>query len=460
MRVEAYDNEPERSILISLIVSPEVLAKVTPKAAKSLFRSDWSDLIASWCTAYYLKYKKAPGAAIEKLFAKWCETSQNEDTKKTINRLLSSLSAQYESLASDIDPAFAIDQATDYFNRVLVEKHIEDLKTDMERGHFEAATLRSESFKRLQLATPAYIDLIRDKEAQRLAMERKQSVLIKYKGGLSEFFGDELSEESLVVLVASMKQGKSYYMLDMAWKAMLQGKRVAYFQVGDLSQDQIIRRFQCRAAYKPLKRRVVNYPLSITPAQHSMAHVDFKSIPFDHDLSAEAGQKAFEKIAKSQSKELFRLSCHATKSVSVLDIETILDSWDRDNWHAQVVVVDYSENLSPVNTKMLPLDQVEETWAILSRLRERRRCLVVTAIQAPREGFNAWVLTRRHFSKNKMIFAHATAVIGLNRTDEEIGNSVMRLNWVVRREDIFQETKCCFVAECRDLCHVSVVSHF
>lgn len=460
MKVEKHDGQPERSILTALIVSTPVLAKIAPKLSKSLFRSEWSDLIANWCAEHYKKYGTAPGAMIEQVYAKWCAESQNEDVKKTINRLLSSLSQQYEYLAEGIDVAFMTDTATGYFNQVMVEKHIDNLRQHMERGHFEKAVQDSETFKRLELSRPAFIDLLTDKAAQREALEAKQNVLIKYTSGLGKFWGDELSEESLVAIVAPMKVGKSYYMLDLGWKGLMQGRRVAYFQIGDLSKNQIIRRFHARAAYRPLQRRAVNFPIGIIPSQHGLTQVDFDMRVFDNDLSWEVGEKAFEKAASKYGSDMFRLSCHPTRSVSIADIEGILDGWNEDGWHAQIVVLDYSENLAPVNPKSMPLDQVEETWAIMSRLREKKRCCFITALQTNKEGFNTWVLTRKNFSKNKMIFAHATSIIGLNQTDEEKGRQVMRLNFVVRREDKFQETECCYVAECRDLCHVSVVSHF
>lgn len=460
MKVETHSGEPERSILISLIVSTPVLTKIAPKLSKSLFRSEWSDLIAGWCGDYFKKYGTAPSNAIEPLYVKWCETAQDEDVKKTINRLIASLSSQYEALAEGIDAKFMVDRATDYFNQVAVEKHIDSLKADMERGHFEKAVVQAESFKRLQLNTPPFIDLLTDKEAQRLAIERKQNVLVKYKGGLGEFFGDELSEESLICLVAPMKIGKSFWELDLAWQGLRLGRRIAYFQVGDLSQDQIIRRFHARAAYRPLKRRAVNFPIMITPSQFGLSQIDMEVKVYDEDLTVAQGHRAFEKAANRHGKDMFRLSWHATKSVSIADIENILTSWSEEGWYAQVVVVDYSENLAPVNPKSMPLDQVEETWAIMSRLREKLRCCLITAIQTNREGFASWVLTRKNFSKNKMIFSHCTAAIGLNRTDEEASKQIMRLNFIVRREEAFAETLCCFVGECRDLCHTSVVSSF
>lgn len=458
MKVETHNGEPERSILIALIVSTPVLTKIAPKLSKSLFRSEWSDLIASWCAEYYKKYGTAPGNAIEPLYVKWCETAQDEDVKKTINRLISSLSSQYETLAEGIDPKFMIDRATDYFNQVAVEKHIDSLKADMERGHFEKAVVEAETFRRLSFVPSPSIDVLRDTEAQRRALEHKQKVLIKYKGDLGTFWNAELSEGSLVCIVAPMKQGKSFYLLDIAWQAMRQGQKVAYFQIGDLNEHQIMQRFQARAAYRPLERGSINFPMSITPSQYGLAQIDYETKVYDNNLTVEQGQRAFAKMVGKEEK--LRLHWRPTLSISVNGVKAVLEEWDREGWTPKIVILDYAENLAQNNAKSNVLDATEETWAILSTIREERECLVVTAIQTNSAGFSTWVLTRKNFSKNKMIFSHCTAAIGLNRTDEEASKQIARLNFIVSRGQAFSETKCCYLAECRSICHVSVVSSF
>lgn len=460
MRVETHDGEPERSILIALIVCTPFLAKVSKVWDKSLFRSEWSDIIAGWCVDHFKKYNQAPGKKIVTIFHAWSEKAQNEDLRKLINRLLAGLSKQYEALAKDIDVKHISDVAEAYFRTVKTEKHVEELKLDLERGHGHKAFENAQRFKGITLSVPEFVDLLKDKEVQRQALENKQKVVIRYTGDAGKFFGDELSEESLVALVAPMKIGKSYYMEDMAWQGLKQGNNVAFFQIGDLSRNQIVRRFHARAAYRPLKRRVVRYPISITPAQHGLCQVDYEARPYDSDLTWKQGEKAFEKQLAKFGEDKFRLSWHPTMSISIEGIRNILMSWADTGWLPKVVAIDYSENLAPINPKESPLNQVEMTWAMMSRIREEFRCCLITALQSPKEAFNAWVHTRRHFSKNKMIFAHATSIIGLNRTDEEAQRRVMRLNFVVRREELFSETKCCYLAECRDLSHVTVLSSF
>lgn len=461
MQIERYDGEPERTILISFITSVEFLAKVSPKWDMTLFRSEWSAIIGDWCVSYFKKHGRAPGKKIVSLFHTWAEKSQNEDVRKSINRLLVSLSRQYDSLAEEVVISYSLELAEGYFNLVGIEKHIEDLKLDKERGHTENALVKAEAFRRLVFTEDAGIDVFRDKEAQRNALERRSKALIRYKDGLGAFFQDELCEGSLICLVAPMKVGKSYYMLDMGWKAQRQGKNVAYFQIGDLSQDQVMQRFQCRAAYRPIKARLVRMPISICPAQHGLAQVDFDVKPYDKDMTVEEGQAAYEKAVKDEKHLRFRLCWRPTLSVSIADIKKQLDTWERnEGWKAQVIVIDYSENLGPVNPKKTELFQVEESWALMSQLREEKKACVITAIQAPKEAFNAWVMTRRHFSKNKMIFAHATAIIGINITDEEKKNQTARLNIIAWRGEDSSETKCCYLAECRDIAHISVCSQF
>ena len=55
------------------------------------------------------------------------------------------------------------------------------------------------------------------------------------------------------ILVDLEKRGKTFWLIDMAWRGMLQRKKVAFFATGDMSQRQMMRRFIARAAKRPFK---------------------------------------------------------------------------------------------------------------------------------------------------------------------------------------------------------------
>ena len=461
MKEETYDGSAERDILIGMITSAEVLSRLSPRWEKEPLRSKWSNLIADWCVQHYRKHAAAPLAAIVSYFAKWTKTNNEPDTKKLLERFLSQLSKRYEALAEEIQVSHVVEQTQNLLNEVRLERQAEDIQNRLQRGDVSGALQVAESFRKVSISGPEFTDIFRDKEAQKQALEHKQRVLIRYKGPIGDFFGDDLAEDCFVGFLAPPKSAKSFFMLDLAWKAMQQKRKVAYFQVGDLTKHQIMRRFQARAARRPIKAGLVLMPAGLIAAPDGKsAQVEFKDTVYENDLTVEEGQKAFQGIASRHKSQRFRLSYHPSKTIGVNDIKNTLADWERDGFAAQVIICDYADNLLSSDKKLQRDEQTEETWTLLRQISEVRKCLVVTATQVNAEGFGSWIMTKRNFSRSKMIMAVVSSFIGINQTPEERGKGLFRLNYLVRREAAFSEYRCCTVASCLALSQAVCLSSY
>lgn len=460
MTEHSHDGSAERSVVIGLIVSDIVLSKLAPKWDKAPLRSPWANTIADWCVSYYKKHQSAPKKTIESLFSLWAENTTDEETKKTVSRFLSQLSKQYESLNDDLQPPHVIETATKLLNDVRMERMMEDVEARIKRGDTSGAVKIAKDFREVQVSEPDYIDLFRDKDAQRLALEDRQNVLIRYDGGAGEFFGEELSEDSFVAFLAPPKSAKSFLLMDLAWTAVRQKRKVAYFQVGDLTKGQIIRRFHKRAARRPLGPGVIQWPISLVAGKDGIAQVEHEDRVFDEPISIEFLQERWQNAVKKHKSQRFRLKWFPSKSVSITDIRNILEEWDQAGWKAQVVIIDYSDNLLSASAKKREDLEVEETWTMMRQISEIRKCLMVTATQVASQGFGSWVLTKKHFSRSKMILATVTAFAGINQTPEEQSRDVRRLNWINSREGKISEYRCCHIASCLGISQAIVLSQF
>jgi hypothetical protein len=462
LEVHEVDGAIANRILLGLIVKTDFLARVAPRwpttpEVEGLFASKWTNLIGFWCVGYYNKYQKAPQGRIETLFEKWTKTraGSDKDTQRLVNRYLSSLSREYETYAEDIDTDHLIDEAEEHFNAVLAERLETTIRSRLGRGEVKPVLESIQSFARLDLKSPPGIDVLTDRAAQKRALTESVESLVKYPGAAGEFFGTELARDSFVAFMGRVKGGKSWMLLDLAWRGCRLGLKVAYFQVGDLSTNQIMRRFHKRAAYRPIKSGFSLLPVGLVLSQEEgkpgrfQALVEHDQKIYDQPLSWTAGLKAFSRAARKYKGEI-KLSRHATKTVSIADIKAVLEGWDRIGWICDVCVIDYAENLAPINPRESELLQIENTWAYMRQLSELRHCLLVTASQTNKEGFKAWCLTREHFSGNKFKLAHVTAFYGINQTNEETDQRILRINPIVCREEHFVETHCLYCAHYLD----------
>ena len=156
----------------------------------------------------------------------------------------------------------------------------------------------------------------------------------------------------------------------------------------------------------------------------------------------------------------FRLSTHPNGMLSALDIRSTLTEWARQGWVPDVVCIDYADLLAPMYGHMDSRDQINATWKMLRAISQIFHCLVCTATQADAQSYNGTTITRKNFSNDKRILAHATGIVGVNVADYEKKSGIRRYNWVVGREFGFSESKFVHIAGCLALANPCVRSTF
>ena len=467
MKFERVRGDVEIAILASMATDKIVLSRLRPlfgKEEEPVFRNRWAGMAAAWCCRYFDKYGEAPPPEfLQQQAEKWAARVDDPATAKMVDALLDRV---YEFEPEDSQNSeYSIDKAGEYFNKVRVERLAEDLTEDVERDDMDAATDRLLKWGRLDVGVGESIDVLHDYDAMREAFEDDQEVLIEYPGGLGKFFGRSLQRDAFVGFLGPEKRGKSFVLMDVAWRAMKQRRRVAVFEVGDMSRNQVLRRLGVRAARRPMKECKLILPREIQ-WDHDKGQGKYKIKTEERSWEGKLGwreaTRALEKTANTLSTDdpMLRLSVHPNSSVGVDDIERTLDVWERTGWVADVVVIDYADNL------LWPAKATDERsasnliWKHLRRLSQERHNLVVTATQASADSYSAYILTKRHFSEDKRKLAHVTAMFGLNMTEQEKKDGVFRLNTIVGRDLPWSEFQCVLCAGRRELANLFMKSTF
>jgi hypothetical protein len=258
-------------------------------------------------------------------------------------------------------------------------------------------------------------------------------------------------------------RGKSWWLEDVAYRGMLQRRRVAYFEAGDMSQNQVMRRLMVRAAGRPLPAKTIEYPTSIEKDGAYSVEVETEDRVYKNRLSWRAARKACKRIMhkKLKSKEpYFKLSCHPNSTLSVSMIADTVGNWAREGWTADIIVIDYADILLMNGHGLEGRDLINDTWKKLRSLSQRFHCLVVTATQADAASYDQVIITKKNFSEDKRKLAHVTGMIGINQSAEEKDLGVMRLNWLKIRDESFSEKRCVFVAGCLSVSNPAIRSTF
>lgn len=470
MKVEKREGGIERQVLIGMLVNDTVLARVASTWHPGMFASRWSNIVANWAIDHHRKYEKAPGKDIRGYFDRWAENNRDTDTVELAESFISSLSNEY-SQSESISVEYIIDLAGQHFNKIRILKLADDLQADVDVGELDKAISRVTTFNRVEMGAGSGVDLFNDREAVMSTFSQGvKDVLIHYPSALGSFFQDTLERDGFVCFVGPQKSGKSWWLIDLAWRAMIKRRKVAFFEIGDLSEWQIKERFLTRAARSPVRSPTGTWPCTIPfpaminppPNLHEgerrpdsyRAEVVLEDRVFDAPLDGETAWRHCEEVMRTQvrSKDsYFKLACYQNLSVNVTGIRSTLDSWQLSGWTPDVIIIDYADNLSPVDHRKDVRDQVNETWKHLRAISQSFHCLLVTASQVNAAGFGKYWLDRSNFSEDNRKLSHVTAMVGINMTAAEKEVGLHRLNYIVRREGEFSSRKGVHVASCLSL---------
>lgn len=464
MKIEKQDSTAVRQILIGMIVDRTVLGRISSKWTGGMFQNSWANLIGSWCIKYFNKYEKAPMKHIDSIFNNWANSSKDKETIKLVEEFLFSLSEEYKELKRESNSDYILDLAGKHFNQVKLLKLTEQIQDDIDGGEVDKADSRILTYSKVEIGFGEGIDVFQDKEAIRKAFESNSEPLIIYSGALGEFFGDHLERDGFVAFTGPEKRGKSLWLEEIAFRAVLQRRKVAYFQAGDMSESQVMRRFMQRVSKRPIKKGKIKYPIRI-------GEKDDKNIPvvkteirkYDDYLDWREARRNCEELMRSKVKSnesYLKLFAYRNTELHVRTIDSALQSKEREGWIPDVVVIDYADNMDMTYYGKEGRDCINETWSKLRSISQRLHCLLVTATQSDTASYSTEIIRQKNFSDDKRKNAHVTGMIGINQSEEEKERGLMRLNWVELREGKYVSNRCVYIAGCPEISNVAIRSCF
>lgn len=465
MRIERRKADAERSVLTGMLVARSVLGPIASRWTSDMFGTRWSNLVASWAVAHYRKYKEAPKEKIQDYFTEWSASNKDEETIGLVGDYLAAIDSEYESLRKNASPDYLLDQAEVLFNRVAARNLRDEIDGHLKTNDVTAAVEAINNYRRIEVTASTGINMCDAEEEIKNAFEITNDPLVVYDDALMGLLSPLMCRDSFVSFMGKEKVGKSFWLMDLAYRAYTQGRSVAYFEVGDMSQHQVLKRFASRAMERPVRADRWYYPTSMSPSDELEGRrpdVGTRREEVELDMTPAEAHAALAKLGSRHGVHNLKLSCHPNSSISVGGIESILETWQRtDGWHPDVVVVDYADILAAPNPgKGDTRDQINASWKAMRALSQRWHCLLVTATQADADSYESDILERGNFSEDKRKYSHVTACIGINQTDRDKEANLYRMNVILAREVEFSPTRVAWTAACLPIGNPCVLSTF
>jgi hypothetical protein len=475
MKVQYYTTgDSEEKVLIGMICSTAFLARIAAIWQEGLFPSKYHNIIAGWCIHHYKKYHKAPRRGIESYYAEWQERTRNEDLARNVGNMLVLAQTAAQQI-KELNFDHLIDLAQQIFWRTQYRQLGEGVLSHTEAGKFDRVASLLSGFRKVEMGIGSGNHILMSEEAAMATfIQERREQLIRWPEGLGRFFTNEMEREGFISFCGPQKTGKTFWLLKTAFLAASQRRKVAFFEIGDLSQRQINLRFYTLVAahpYRPTLESNGEWPCTMkipttvkfdkgTPhADVEYRYQEFKK-PLDADTAWSACQKFMNEVVRSRDSYM-KVACYPNLSISISGIKDVLDAWEREEgFIPDVVVIDYADNLAPVDRREDPRQWINTTWKMMSSLRQDRHCLLVTATQVKAAGFDVPVLDRRHFAEDNRKLNHVTGMVGINMTADEKELGLCRLNWIVKREGDFGVWQVCHVAGCLGIADIAIQSVF
>ena len=439
MQIESMvDSAYERMVLRGAIMDREVVSRLAqlPTANGDLLRSSASNLILRWAISYFKKHKAPIGVNVSYAFAEWKEKTSDNEITVSVATLLKGLSDEADGEV--YNSSYTVDVAQKLISEIRLERTLDAARGALQSGDLEGASKLIRGWSPPALSGSTWFDMLNDVDVCESFWDKAKEPLFYWHGDLQEFFGPTFSRDKLVVFRAIAKAGKTFALLDVCYRALAARLKVAFFCVGDMSEEQVWQRWAVRVAQYPRYRGKYRKPIDWDPMVRGPEPV-FRDYVVEQDMTVGMLRRALQnfqdkKEIEAKRGELYRTSVHAGRSLNVFQMESILEQWEGEGFVPDVVIVDYVGMLGWIPGQKDQRISLDETWVQLRAIGQRWHSCIVTASQSDAEGYDAVTLGMRNFSGTRTENDNASAIICINQSDEEERLGVQRWNMLLNRD--------------------------
>lgn len=503
----------ERKIIIGLITSTDYLKQIRHIWDIQLIEVTSAKRIAGWCWEYFEKFDKAPEKDIEGIYYSKLKSGKiSKDVAEEIEEdIMPSLSKEFAKNQTEFNLEYLISETQNYFQERHLTIYSDSIAALVSNNELLEAEKLACEYKPILTGKTEDLDLSSGLSLDRIqkAFDVSYDYLIQFPKQLGAFWNAQLVKGAFVALMAPEKRGKTFWLLEFAIRACRQGRKVAFFQAGDMTESQQLKRTSvylagksdqaryCKTHWEPVRDCIRNQTNDCSNKDRECDFGIFEGVDvFDirHKQSIDDLAKAYEdnpdyktctnckayyyennywgavwikeipktepltaKEAKKEhynffikKKNPFRLSTHASDTLSVKQIRALLSIWEKqEDFVPDVIIVDYADLLMEEGITEERAKQ-NQIWKGLRRLsQEKGQPLVITATQADANSYEKNRLALKNFSEDKRKYAHVTAMWGLNQDpnarEKKIG--IMRINEIVVREGEFANANQIYVLQ-------------
>lgn len=430
LTMEKVDLSLEPRILSNLIMSTELLAKVRQYADPKLMESSLSRIVCGWVFDFFDSTGKAPQYAIKDVFVRRSRSLESAD-REMVEKYLSNASDSWKPT----NTAYMEDTCLKYFQDRNAAKFADEVAQAKADGDYARVDALVAKYNRPESCSFQAIDLAEDDPDEIIeAFENDEDIVVTLPGAYGETLGP-LTTDDFVCFGAPPKRGKSWALMDLAWRTSLAGQPTVLFSL-EMSKKQVIRRLWQMVTGRGRKSCIkpIAWFDDDPEGGKSVLRVDeyrVQAVDLDRDRVAEAQRKLRQAIDGGNLKIL----CFNTKQLTMEMLKGKLEELQRKHGFVpKCICVDYPM-IMKFNPKQEKRFQLDDCFAELRGVGLEYHALVAAVHQMGRDTFTGdRDCSEKDLAECAGILSHVTKLVVLNQNAEDGKVGVIRAKCTTTRD--------------------------
>ncbi len=435
IQIDEIKTELEKDMIMAMILDNGFLKNIIPILKIDLLEISFLKLVAKWCINFYNKYEKAPKNEITIMFEEYKQQSRDESKAETIEIFLNNLSSQHQDGKYAGNSLYLLDRVEKYFKI----KSLEQLKNNITGAILEDDILKAESYisnyTRISRPVSDGIDILKDTSQAISILYETEDKLFKLPGQLGKKI-KYFCRDDLVACVAPAKRGKTWWLIEMATRALYAKRKVLFVSLEMTTSQMISRVYQnllgeCKVLpeERTEKESEIEVPCFIKDNFVGQKEKNKKGLT-PKKISRKT--KSLKRMLKNGQ---FILTSFPANSAGVQDIKNYLDNLNHfDKFTPDVIVVDYADILKAEKISKDERHQIDSTWRGLRQLAQERHCLVVTASHSNKGTFDKDI-TAKDITEDIRKFNHVACLFAINQSKKDRENNFVRISLLGHRHE-------------------------
>lgn len=427
----------EKDILIGCITSDEYIKDMHTVISNNLefFKSPYIRTVTSWCLDYYTEHGKVPYTSIMDIFASKAETLNKDDDVDFIDDLLTDITEKYEESGGIFDAPLKVKQSTDYCRQISLLGVCSEVKGLIETKDIARAEAVLGEYKRVEHRSCRGLDLLHaEEEREKLYSRDNDIVAMRFDGAFGQIMGP-WERGGLYILASNAKRGKSFFAIDLAKYCVMVGLNVHYYTL-EMKSAKILTRWDMN-----ISKSLVYIDANDEELEMGVHMEKDVMIPYfdEHNdlhyekyhastVNAQKGNRAGRLFNKQYKKGAFHVY-DITTSGNTLD--QIIANEDAEEQYlgnvSDIVIIDSIYLCADGAGKEKRHRYENLHWRAKQDLGEKRNKVVVSPYQFNRDALKNGG-DESNLSESYGVFAHASAAVFLNATEQELAKNLITVS--------------------------------